>query len=869
LKHSPPQSALRFFRWFCRRDIARYIEGDIVELYGERVKSSGHIIADIRFVVDVLLLFRPSMIKADGISQLNNYGMIKSYFRIGWRNMLRNKGYSFINISGLATGLAVVILIGLWIYDELSYNKYHTNYDRIARVWVNHNFNGDISSQWSLPYPLANVLRTQYADFEHVSVATWPHFHFIKHNDDQFSKEGTFVDPEFLQLASLKMLRGNFDALKDPHSIVITQSMAKAIFGNEDPIGKELTLDLNYPVVVTGVYENLPPNSSFASSQWLGNISLYMTEYIRNPRALTHWGDFSYQAFVVLRNGVSIDESSERIRNVILKNNEGFHSKPELFLQPMSRWHLYSKYENGANAGGAITFVWLFGTIGVFVLLLACINFMNLSTARSESRAKEIGLRKTIGSYRSQLILQFLTESILVVTIAFVLAIILVILSLDSFNLWTGKEIQVPFNNPVFWIIGMSFIVITGFVAGSYPAFLLSSFNTVSILKGTFRLGWFSGFSRKSLVVIQFVVSVTLVIGTITVYQQIQYAHNRPIGYDKDGLVTTYGYPFSDNARDPNTYDALRQELINTGAVINMGKSSSPTTGIHSYQSDFDWDGRDPNVEPNFGVVWCTHDYGPTIGMQIIDGRNFSREFASDTAAIVLNEAAVEYMDLEDPVGQTVQFDRRPFIVIGVMKNILTDSPYMPMQPLVHMIDYRRPTIITMKLNPEQSVEDNLAAIEPVFRKFRPGVTFEAQFADKEFERKFNDERKVAGLALAFTVFAIAISCLGLFGLASFTAQQRTREIGIRKVAGATVFNLWSLLSKDFVVLVTISCIIASPVAWLFMKQWLEQFDYRTPTSVWMFVAASSGAVSLTLITVSYQAIRAAKANPVNSLRSE
>ncbi len=796
--------------------------------------------------------------------------MIKSYFRIGWRNMLRNKGYSFINIGGLATGLAVVMLIGLWINDELSYNKYHSNYNRIARVWVNHTFNGEISSQWSLPYPLSNELRTQFSDFDHVSMASWNYNHFVNYGEKRFTKEGMFVEPNFPQLISLKMIRGGVNALNDPHSIIITQSFAKAIFGNEDPIGKDLTIDVSKPVTVTGVYEDIPINNYFSGSQFLVNISLYMTEYVRNPRMLTHWGDFSYQAFVSLRDGVSFEESTERIQDVIIKAAAGrAESMPRLFLQPMSRWHLYSKYENGVNVGGDITFVWLFGVIGAFVLLLACINFMNLSTARSESRAKEIGLRKTIGSYRAQLILQFLIESVLVVSIAFVIALTLATLSLNAFNSWTGKDIHMPFSNPLFWLVGIAFILITGVIAGSYPAFLLSSFNTVSILKGTLRLGWFSVFSRKSLVILQFVVSVTLVIGTITVYQQIQHARNRPIGYEKDGLITTYGYPFSESSLSPNIYDALRQELLNTGAVVNMGKSSSPTTGTYSFQSDFDWEGRDPQMMPNFGVVWCTHDYGKTIGTQLIDGRDFSRDFASDTASIVLNESAVNYMSMKDPVGKIVKYNHQPFKVIGVVKNMLTDSPYAPIGPLVFMIQYRNANIITMKLNQDRSVAENLEAIEPVFKKFRPLVTFETQLADLQFDQKFNNENKIGGLAAAFTVFAILISCLGLFGLASFMAQQRTREIGIRKVSGASVFNLWSLLSKDFIVLVTIASLIATPLAWMFMKQWLTQYDYRISVSVWTCVAAGFGAVVLTLLTVSYQSIRAARANPVNSLRSE
>ena len=870
MKFSPPRLALRFFRWFCRRDIAVYVEGDLVELFHERLSSAGPRVANIRFVIDVLLLFRPSMIQSmEGVNQLNNYGMIKNYFRIGWRNMLRNKGYSILNIGGLAAGLTVVMLIGLWIYDELSYNRYHSNYDRIARIWVNHNFGGNISSQWSLPYPLANELRTQYPDFEKVSLTSWDYFHFIDHGENRFTEVGMFVEPDFIQLVSLKMIHGSVDALKDPHSVIINQSLAKAIFGSEDPIGKDLTLDLQNPVVVTGVYEDIPKNNYFASSRWLGNISLHSIEYGHHARALTNWGDYSYHGFVLLREGASFGKATDDIDDIIIKNNSHADSKPMLFLEPMSRWHLYGKYENGVNTGGDITFVWLFGTIGAFVLLLACINFMNLSTARYESRAKEIGLRKAIGSYRGQIVVQFLIESIIIVSIAFAIAVMIVMLSLTAFNSWTGKEIHIPFGNPWVWLSGISFVMITGIIAGSYPAFLLSSLNTVSILKGTLRLGWFSGFSRKTLVVLQFVVSVTLVIGTVTIYQQIQHAKNRPIGYNQDGLVTTYGYPFSESSPHPNVYDALRQTLLNTGAVVNMGKSSSPTTGTYSFQSDFDWDGRDPQLTPNLGVIWCSHDYGKTIGMQMIDGRDFSREFASDTAAMILNEAAVEYMGLKDPVGKIVRFDHRPHTVIGVMRNMVTDSPYAPVGPMVHMIDYNRSNIITMKLNPDRGVSESLAAIEGIFKKFRSQVTFEVQFVNLMYDRKFNVETKIGGLAAAFTIFAILISCLGLFGLASFMAQQRTREIGIRKVSGASVYNLWRLLSRDFIVLVTIASFIAIPLAWMSMKQWLTQYDYRVNLSVWTFVAAAVGAILLTLITVSYQSIRAARANPVDSLRSE
>ncbi len=867
---SPPKNIIQFLRWFCRRDQVNYIEGYQLELYYERLQKSGKRTADFRIMIDVLLLFRPSMIQSmEGINQINNYGMIKSYFRIGWRTMLRNKGYSFINIGGLAAGLALVILIGLWIHDELTFNTYHENYDRIARVRVNHNFNGNIQSQVSLPFPLSEDLRSNYPEFDKVSVCTWSYSHFLSYNEDRFSKEGMFVEPDFLELMSIRMTRGSSRSLADPGSIVLTESLARTIFGNEDPVGKTLKIDLQQLVTVTGVFADLPKNNYFAPTLWLANIETYMNAYV-NPRMRTHWGDFSYQVFASVREGVSFDAASGKIKDLIVNKDErARESNPALFLQPMWDWHLYNEYKDGINVGGEITFVWLFGTIGGFVLLLACINFMNLSTARSESRAKEIGLRKTIGSLRSQLVLQFLSESILVVTLAFILAMVLVIIALPTFNLWTAKEIAIPYREPLFWTAGVAFILGTGIIAGSYPALFLSSFNTVSILKGTFRLGWFSGFSRKSLVIVQFVVSVTLVIGTITVYHQIQFARSRPIGYDKNGLITTYGYPFSENPRNPATYDGLRHELMATGAVTNMGKSTSPTTATHSFQSDFDWEGRDPQMLPNIGVVWCTHDYGKTIEMQIIQGRDFSRDVAGDTASIVLNEAAVDYMGLTDPVGTIVRYNQQPFEVIGIARNMLTDSPYNPVGPLVMMIGYRRSNIITMKLNQERSVADNLAAIEPVFRKFRPDVTFEIQFIDDQFARKFEREERVGKISSAFTVFAILISCLGLFGLASFVAQQRTREIGIRKVAGATIWNIWSMLSRDFIILVVAASIVASPLAWYMMTGWLEQFTYKAPLSVWIFAGSGLGAVFLTLFTVSFQSIRAARANPIHSLRSE
>ncbi len=866
----PPRILLRFFRWFCRRDLAVYIEGDLLELYRARIATKGKPIADLLFACDVILLFRPSMMQDfGGIQRLNSYGMIKSYVRIGWRSLLRSKGYSAVNIGGLAVGLAVVILISLWIHDEWSFNRGYANYERVSRVWVNHTFNGAIDSQWSLPFPLGDALRQDYDDFEFVSMATWSYGHFINWKKDRYSKEGMFVQSDFLRLLGLKMKAGNLDALREPHAIVLAESLATTIFGDEDPIGEEIQIDMDHTAVVTGVFEDAPSNSTFATTLWLANIELYLNDYVRQPNARAQWQDFSYQAFVTLRDGRSVEEINDKIREVIVRHEpRAAESNATPFLQPMSRWHLYSDYRDGVNVGGEITFVWLFGAIGSFVLILACINFVNLATARAQGRAKEIGLRKTVGSYRAQLVTQFLIESILVVTLAFVISLVIATACLGTFNEWTGKQIAMPIDRVEFWIAGLIFIIATGVLAGVYPALLLSSFNTVSILNGTFRLGGASVMSRKTLVVFQFMISVTLVIGSLTVYRQVEFARSRPIGYDKSDLITTYGYPFRDWSLHPNTYDGLREGLLASGAVVEMGKSSSPTTAVYAMQSDFDWEGRDRAFIPNIAVVGCTHDYGKTIGIQVVSGRDFSRAYASDTAALVINRAAADYMSLAEPVGKTVYFNRVPFQVIGVIENMLMESPYAAAGPLVMMIDYQQANIITMKLNRSKSPIENIDRIEQVFKNFRPNATFEVQFVSDQFDQKFRNEERIGRIAGAFTCFAILISCLGLIGMASFVAEQRTREICIRKVSGATVGHIWGLLTKDFVWLVVGACALALPIGWQLTHVWLSQYQYQVPTSLGLFIGVSVGAVLLTLATVSYQALRAAHANPAEKLRA-
>ena len=451
------------------------------------------------------------------------------------------------------------------------------------------------------------------------------------------------------------------------------------------------------------------------------------------------------------------------------------------------------------------------------------------------------------------------------VTFAFVVALLLVQLSLPWFNEVADKKMSVLWSNPIFWLLGLGFTMLTGIIAGSYPAVYLSSFEPVKVLKGTFRVGRFASVPRKVLVVLQFTVSVTLIIGTIIVYRQIQFSKNRPIGYSRDGLMMI-------QMKSPDFYgkfDVLRTELKNAGAIVELAESSSPLTAVWSNNGGLTWQGKDPNLDADFATIWVTHEFGKTVGWQFKEGRDLSRAFSTDSSALVINEAAVKFMGIKNPVGTVVRWGDKDYKVIGVIKDMLMDSPYEPVKQSIYLLSYENVNWINLKLNPSKSASESIAKIESVFKKLIPSAPFDYKFADSEFAAKFKTEERIGKLATFFAVLAIFISCLGLFGLASFVAEQRTKEIGIRKVLGASVANLWQMLSKDFVLLVIISCFIATPIAYYFMNEWLQKYDYRSEIAWWVFAASGMGALVITLLTVSYQAIRAALMNPVKSLKTE
>ncbi len=781
--------------------------------------------------------------------------------------MVKGRGYSAINIGGLAIGMAVAMLICLWIWDELSYDKYHKNYDRIARVMQHQIFNGEVTTQFSNPAALSQEIRSKYgSDFKYVLQSSWNTQHTLAYGEKKLLKSGSFIEPGIVDMLSLKIIKGSPKELNDPYSIMISGSVAKAYFGDDNPINKTLKLDNKADLKVTAVYEDLPYNTSFRDLEIILPWELYL---IQNPwikKMEDEWGSNFTQTFALLNDNTDLEKVSEKIRNVkfdvVGPEEKKFDAK--IFLQPMQKWHLRGDFKNGINTGGRIQYVWLFGIIGLFVLLLACINFMNLSTARSEKRAKEVGVRKAIGSDRSQLIIQFFSESFLVVILAFILSLFLVVLFIPIFNQLADKKLSLQWGNPVFWLLGIAFCLFTGLVAGSYPALYLSSFRAVKVLKGTFRVGRFASVPRKVLVVLQFSVSIVLIIGTIVVHRQIQHAKNRPIGYDKESLITA-----GMNEVLHGKFEALRNELKSSNVVAEITQSTSPTTDVWNTNGGFNWEGKDPNQAVDFPNSGVTHEYGKVIGWKLKEGRDFSREFATDSAAFILNESAVKCIGLKDPVGKTIAWNDQPFKVIGVVKDMLTESPYQPIRAAMFHCTYEQGNVIIMKINPNLSPNAALGKIESIFKKYDPSTAFDFKFVDEDFAKKFGDEERIGKLASVFAVLAIFISCLGLFGLASFVAEQRTKEIGIRKVVGASVFNLWQLLSKDFVLLIIVSCIIAVPLAWYGMHQWLQKYDYQVAISWWIFGLAISGALIITILTVSFQAIKAAVANPVKSLRTE
>jgi putative ABC transport system permease protein len=789
--------------------------------------------------------------------------MFRNAFKIAWRNLRNNRIYSVINIAGLAVGMAVALLVGLWIWDEVSFNRYHRNYDSIVKVMDNQGRHGQRNTNSDLPVPLGASLRTLYRDeFRYVSLVRETEEHVISSDDRKFTQAGNFMEQDGPELLTLDMVYGSRKGLSDPHSILLSQTLSRKLFGNVDPVGRTIKIDAEKTASVTGVYADLPNNSEFHSSSFIGAFDLYGTN-------MTAWDNYNILIIAQLKPGVRAGVVSAKIKGLLSKNVKEKDASHALFLLPMSKWHLYSAFENhAAVTSEQLQIVWSYGLIGAFVLLLACINFMNLSTARSEKRMREVGIRKVMGSLRRQLVWQFLGESFFMAVLAFGGSLFIVGLILPWFNAVADKGIRLPVGRLAFWLGAAGFVLLTSLLAGSYPAFYLSGFKPVRVLKGRFRAGSLSSIPRKVLVVVQFTVAVTLIVSTVVIYNQIQYAKDRPVGYARNELISM-------KVQLPdfeNKYSTLRTVWMNTGVVADVARANYAITDTRGWNGGFEWEGRPAVDGQSFNTISVDANYGSTVGWELVAGRGFDKSLASDSSAIVLNESAVKLAGLRDPVGQMVRWETpwRPgrfYKIIGVVRDMVKGSPFDTTDPSVIFLGGGN--WVFVRINPRAPIHEAISRLQAGFKAVIPTLPFDYKFVDQEYGLKFAEEERVGLLAKFFAALAIFISCLGLFGLASYVAEQRTREIGVRKVLGASVFSVWRLLSKEFLLLVLLACLIATPLAFNFLQHWLQKYAYRVEISWVTFGVCFAGTFLITLVTVSWQAIRAARANPVKSLRTE
>ncbi|GAA4446997.1 ABC transporter permease [Nibrella saemangeumensis] len=787
--------------------------------------------------------------------------MLKNYVKIAFRNLLRGKGFSFINISGLAIGMASSILILLWIQHELSYDQFHEKKDRIYEAWNRAEFSGELQCWNTTPKILARTMERDLPEVEQAVRVDWPRNFLFSVGDKRMTALGNIVDSSFLNVFSFPLLKGNpQQVLREVNSIVVTETFARKLFGDADPMGRVVKLDNKDNFTVTGVLKDLPGNTRF-KFEYLLPWS-YMRQIGGDDE---NWGNNSTRTYVLLKPNATEASMNAKMKGFKPRYDKDEDGRWEMFIYPMSRWRLYSRFDEGVETGGLIDFVRLFGIIAAFILLIACINFMNLSTARSEKRAKEVGIRKVAGAEKSSLIGQFLGESILIACIAGILALLIVQLSLPAFNKLTDKILFIDYGRAYFWLAFVGFILLAGLLAGSYPAFFLSSFKPVNVLKGTFRRVNAVVTPRKVLVVLQFTFAVLLIISTIIIREQIKHARDRETGYAKDNLI--YHYLTGDIGKN---YKLIKSELLNSNIALSVTKTSSPLTQGWSDSWGIQWAGKDPNDKTDFDRYVVDDKMATTAGLQLVSGRDFDlTQYPTDSTGMLLNESALKTMGFKDPIGQIVKDNGIDWHVIGVVKDFILQSPYYPTKPMVIAGAKGSFNVMHIKLNGAYTTADNLRKAETIFKKYNPEYPFEYMFVDEEYAKKFASEQRIATLSGLFAILTIIISCLGLIGLATFTAQQRTKEIGVRKVLGASVLSVVALLSKDFLKLVFIAILIATPIAWYGMDQWLEDFPYRVALEWWMFVLAGVLAIVIALLTISFQSVKAALTNPVKSLRSE
>ena len=780
-------------------------------------------------------------------------------FKINLRNLQRGGIYSAINIGGLAIGMAAAILILAWIYHEWSYDRFHAKEKNLYVAYYRATFGDNISCEEWTPNPLGPALKERFPEIS-ATARMWSIEMLYANDEAKFNIMTAFSDPDFLTMFDFPLLHGNKEiALNDPNSLILTEKAAMRLFGQEDPVGKMILLNNQHTVIISGVMRDLPRNTLFEFEALAPfDLTKPFGWYGEN------WGGNNLQTYVELHPDAKLSSVNESIRDMI--KTHAANNPVELFLYPLAKRHLYAKFENGIPAGGLIETLRLFAVIAGLILLIACINFMNLSTARSVKRAKEVGVRKVLGGRRLGLIGLFLGESMMVSFIAGAAALILALMVLPVFNTLIGQQLVLNLSSVWFWLAILGFILFTGLLAGSYPAFHLSSFLPVKVLKGIFRQKqtWVS--PRKVLVVVQFTVACVLITSTLVVHRQIRFAQDRESGYNKDQLI--YTRLVGDIGKN---YELIKQDMINSGIAVAATKNWSAMTQLMAASWNINWQGKNPDTRIAFHFYSADADWTKTTGATIIDGRDIDvHTYSTDSTAMLLNETAAKIMNLKNPVGEIVTTQGIDWHVVGVVKDFILTSPYEPVAPMLILGPVRGwLNAMHIKLNGNNRMADNIAQIEQIFKQYNPAYPFEYSFIDEEYARKFGEEQKVGALATWFAGLTIFISCLGLFALVAYMAETRRKEIGIRKVLGASVSSVMFLLSKEFLILVLISVAVASPIAWWAMNKWLAGYAYRTDIPWWLFVVVGCISLGIALLTVGFQAIKAATANPVEAIKSD
>jgi putative ABC transport system permease protein len=791
--------------------------------------------------------------------------MIRNYLKIAWRNISRNKAHTFINVAGLSVGLVCSLLILLWVQNELSVDAFYKNGPQLYSVYERQYYDHKVHGSFNTPGITADEMKKVLPEVEHAVNVGFGQKNTFQVGDKILKQEGSSAGTDYFNVFGFKLLQGSAQtALNTPVSLAISHKMANAFFGSpQAAIGKTIRYENSKNFTITAVFEDLPKNSS-QKFEYLINWFNFLEE---NSWA-REWGNQGPSTYIMLRADADPVKFEKKITR-FLDHYSGTNRKTATFIidlgiQRFDEQYLHSNFEDGKFIGGRIEYVRLFSIVALFILLIACINFMNLSTARSVKRAKEIGVRKVVGAVRSALVQQFISESLLITSISVIISLLLLVVLLPVFNQVTQKEIELPFNQAAFWVKLMLITLITGLVSGSYPALFLSSFNPVKVLKGTLKLDSGTTLFRKGLVVFQFALSVVLITGTIVISRQMNYIQSKNLGYDKENLVYV---PIEGTLL--TKYNIFKEEALRLPGIQAVTRITSTPTNIQNGTGGVDWTGRDPNVNIQFVQASVGYDFVKTMNVKLLDGRDFSKDFPTDSVGYILNEAALKRIGYKKPIGQPLTFWGRRGKVIGLIKDFHFNSMHEEIKPLIlrSRADENYGSILIR--TQAGKTREALASVEQLYKQLNPAFPFTYYFSDEEYQKLYQNEQIVDKLSNAFAFLAIFISCLGLLGLAMFTAEQRIKEIGIRKVLGASVQSLFALLSSEFLLLVVIALFIALPIAWYAAGQWLQGFAYRTPIQWWMFALSGVLIVMIALVTVSFQAIKAALINPIKSLRSE